>query len=145
MTLVRVCVLAGLMSAIAAMLTEAFAQDCPQLFKWACSGSISSTAATTDVIRKEKRLSKTKVSSRSARGDGSKQAKKATAETVNLKSPQAQPTELARSGVDRLTQNSDPLGGDREGTAMSSQEKETLFRDFLEWKKAKRFNTGTDH
>jgi hypothetical protein len=104
----RLCVLAGLAAGAAMMAAEASAQDCPQWLKWVCPDSASSTTASKGV-RREKQLSRTKATSSSEAARRSRHDRR-----------------LARHGERQER---------RPEAAINDEEKEVLFRQFLEWEK----------
>src|SRR5262245_27217139 len=147
MTRMRGCMIAGLAAIAAMMVTDASAQDCPEWFKWLCPSNASSAAtATGDGGREDRQLSRTSSSS-SSRSKHSRTV--VTAAMTKPKSPQKQTLHQARStaAVGR-TPNGDPGEGQlarHEGgqdTTLTAQEKEKLFRGFLEWQGAR--NTATN-
>ena len=130
MTRARLCLLAG-MTGIAAMLAaDASAQDCPAWLKWACPDSASSSTAAS-----------APPNSSSPTSRRTKQTGAAAAATAIPEQTQApgstRPSKAARharsgnsSGERRLALN----------PALNDQEKEALFQQFVEWKKAQRVN-----
>jgi hypothetical protein len=143
MTRMRVWVIAG--SAVAAMMAaDASAQDCPEWLKWACA---SSTAAARE--GQEKQLSRTKATAGSPMHRRSKQARTVAEDSVTTpKSQQTRAPERARPAkTARHTPSGDRRSAqheERQGSAMTDQQKEELFHQFLEWKNARRLNAETN-
>src|SRR5262245_44996617 len=142
MTRMRGCMIAGLAAVAAMMVTDAAAQDCPEWFKWLCPSYASSTATGTgDGGREERQPSRTSPGSGST---GRSKRTVATAAMTKPKSPQKQTLHQARSdtavspspirdpGDGQLARHE----GGREST-LTAQEKEKLFREFLEWQSAR--------
>jgi hypothetical protein len=138
--------MAGLTAVAAIMATDASAQDCPEWFKWFCPSDASSTPVAGDGIPREGRLSRTNPSSDSAMDRRSKRLRTAAATAVkNPKSQQKQTVQSAGAATaDRPSPNGDPSRErhltrheGRQGSALTEQEKEELFREFLEWQNAR--------
>jgi hypothetical protein len=138
------------LTAVAALMaTGASAQDCPAWLNWACSGGASSTAAAREGARQERQRPRTKPISHSAMNRRSTQSRTAASDNVtNPKSQQTQAPKLARSAK---VASGDPASDlrlvrheDRQGSAMTEQEKEELFEQFVEWQNARRLNAETN-
>jgi hypothetical protein len=144
MTIVR-RLLAGLTVIAAMTATDASAQDCPEWLKWICPDSASSNPAAKDAVQ-----------SGSAAGQRTKQTRPVPADTAtNPQSRQTQAAEPARAAkAARPTRSGDPSDdrrlarqGERQGArldpAMSDQEKDALFQEFLVWQ-ARRPNAAAN-
>jgi hypothetical protein len=118
------------MTGIAAVLAaDASAQDCPAWLKWACPDSASSSTAASAPPNSSS------PTGRRAKPAGA--AASATAPEQTQAPGSTRPSKATRharsgnsSGERRLALN----------PALSDQEKEALFQQFIEWKKAQRAN-----
>jgi hypothetical protein len=130
MTRARLCLFAG-MTGIAAMLAvDASAQECPAWLKWACPDSASSgTAATAPPNSSSSASRRTKPAGAAASATATPEQTQAPGPTRPSKA-----TRHSRSG------NS---SGERR-LALNDQEKEALFQQFIEWKKAQRANAESN-
>jgi hypothetical protein len=144
--------MAGLTAVAAIMATDASAQDCPEWFKWFCPSDASSPPVASDGIHRERPLSRTNPSSDSAMDRRSKRLRTAAATAVkNPKSQQKQTVQPAGAATAaRPSPNGDPSSErhlarreGRQGSALTEQEKEELFREFLEWQSARPSATQT--
>jgi hypothetical protein len=151
---IRGCVLAVLCVVPAMIAADASAQDCPGWLGWACPQSSNPAAGTS--IRREKRLARTKAASGSEtrrttkQASATKQARRPSAAAAaapgarQTQGPRpARPATTARnsgsgdqSGDRRVVRRGQPQGTD----VMNDEQKEALFREFLEWQKEQRIN-----
>jgi hypothetical protein len=124
--------LAGLTAIAAMMTTDASAQECPEWLKWICPASASSNPAAKEGGQSAEQLARTTAPSGSAAGRTPKQTSPAAADTP----PPARTAKAARPAT----------SGDRRPArqgAMSDQEKDALFKDFLVWQ-ARRPNAAAN-
>ncbi len=133
--------LAGLTVIAAMVAADASAQDCPEWLKWICPDSASSNPAAKEAVQPG-----------SAAGSKTKQTRPVAADTAtNPQSQQTQAAEPARTAkAARPARSGDPSGdrplprqGARLDSAMSDQEKDALFQEFLVWQ-ARRPNAATN-
>jgi hypothetical protein len=124
--------LAGLTAIAAMMATDASAQECPEWLKWICPNSASSNPTAKEGGQSAEQLARTTAPSGSAAGRTPKQTSPAAADTP----PPARTAKVARPAT----------SGDRRPArqgAMSDQEKDALFKDFLVWQ-ARRPNAAAN-
>jgi hypothetical protein len=151
--------LAGLTAIAAMMAADASAQDCPEWLKWICPDGASSNPTAKEGVQSgpAKQLARTTAPSGSATGRRTKQARPAAANTATNPQPQqTQAPEPARTAkAVHPTRGGDPSGdrrlaqqGERQAAridpAMSDQEKDALFQQFVEWDIARRLNAETN-
>jgi hypothetical protein len=148
----RVCVLTGLSVIAAIIAADAYAQDCPEWFKWTCPHTTSSNPAAGNRIGHEKRLSPPKVTSTSGIGRRTPQPRTVSADTVPSSRPHRAASEPARPAKAARNTRGSGQSGDRRLVApgekpgprldhvMNNEQKEMLFQEFLEWQKGRRAN-----
>jgi hypothetical protein len=118
------------MTGMAAMLAaDASAQDCPAWLKWACPDSASSsTAASAPPNSSPPTSRRTKPAGAAASATAPEQAQA--------------PAPTRPSKATRHTRSGNSSGERR--LALNDQEKEALFQQFIEWKKAQRANAESN-
>ena len=157
MTRARVLI-AGLTVASAMTVADAFAQDCPEWLKWACPDNAASNAPAMQRGQQSQRgqIARTNAPSTSATGRRTKQAIRAgaypatnpkptptqAAETQGRAKPTGQVSSVDRSGDQRLASR-EARRAARSRPALSEQEKEALFQQFLLWRKEQRPDADT--
>jgi hypothetical protein len=125
---------------------DASAQDCGGWFQKACSDSASTNQA--GLVRGKNRLSRAPAIIGSEKGGRGKQLLASAAAPQRAKRPDAaRPAKPARdsrsgsrSGEQSLARSHGEPQRRHAGPAMSSQEKEMLFEEFLAWRKARLLN-----